>query len=211
MRLPPELLPKQWRKLKARPLVSIVIPVVTDVQDALHRVRQVQDLDAVEVQTAWFLDEDPHFEFYNAYHSNSKRWMTRELNKVFAESRGDFILLVEEGSSVSQEGIEDMIRQFGDFRVGLVGQELCLDGYPHIRRGCWMMTRRAYEQCGFFNPHIRSNGWNGAEIALRLQNAGYGTRQAQSSNVSLGEPEPTEGRSPKRNADYIRHRYGVTV
>lgn len=193
-------------------MVSVIAPQGKNWAETKSRVEDLADTSA-ELIPLWFDEEDPpeEIEGVEFIYWPPMHW-AKAINEVCAESKGDFICLVEEGAYVNEQGLIDLFRQFTDPRIGLVGQELCMDGYPHVKRGVWMMTRSCFEACGMFNPKLEREGWHGVELTMRIEDFGYGKRQANSRNVVLPDfGEPTEGKDAARNADYIRTRWGIKI
>jgi hypothetical protein len=205
---PPEFPPKLWRK----PKVSVVVLVEkndTEV-DAISRKRDAEAFKGAEVFVVWLRGDEPPEALGEVIRGDTKE-QSKVINGVMDKASGDFLLMVESWCWIDEDGIQDMINQFTDKKVGLVGQEMVLEGFPHIGRGVLMMSRLAYEHCGFFNEAMRPKGWQGLEICLRLQELGYGNRQARSRNVNVVDKNVYEGHDAVRNADYINRRYGVKV
>jgi hypothetical protein len=202
-----------WRPFKERPFISVVIPQGKDWTETKSRIESFDVNSNIELAPLWFDEEDPpeQIEGVDFIYWPPMHW-AKAINQACAETKGDFICLVEEDVFVDEQALLDMVNQFTDPRVGLVGQELCIDGYPHIKRGVWMMTRSCFEACGFFNPNMDRDGWHGVELTLRIENFGFGKRQACSRNIVLPEfSEPMEGKEPSRNAEYIHNRWGVKL
>lgn len=133
-----------------------------------------------------------------------------KINEAVSKTNGDFICLIED-TFINQNGILDLLKCFNNKYVGLAGQKISLEGYPHICRGALMISRRAFNDCNLFNPEMTDFGWHGVEIYCRFTQKKYQARQARSKNISVFFEELNFGNDAIYNEHYILNRYGIKL
>jgi hypothetical protein len=127
-----------------------------------------------------------------------------------AKADSQYICVVDADAGVSYADVETVRYQLLDGKGGLAGTTFCSKFRPHVSGPVIAVTRRAYEQLGFFNPAMLPGELNLVEMNLRYERGKYGCKSA-----ALTKWMSWEGRSAseweERNIGYIEKVYGVKI
>lgn len=127
-------------------------------------------------------------------------------NEGAEDAVGDIVCIVDMRSDVEYLSAFKLTSQLGG-KEGLIGTYLNLGyGRPYMAGECTAVSRRAYEECGLFNPSMLPGELNYLEMNLRYSKKWYACRSGGQLRQSAIPDENFD-----RNAKYIQKMYGVKV
>jgi hypothetical protein len=168
-----------------KPLVSYIIPVESKEQIPASFVEKVTR-DGSEVIV---IDDADTFE--------------KKANMGAAQAVGKIICVVN--PEFAHYAMARTVTALLEKSDGLVGTRMDASTYPYATGPCIAVSRKAYEQCGLFNPAMKTGELNYLEASLRYAKRRYSCKSA---NISCSFRSPSDTTD---NKDYIRKMYGVQI
>jgi len=171
---------KSPQQLKDRPLVSVVVCALIGKEDDIQFMdKNINDCDLIK-----FLQKDRDLE-ESVIAMGTIKTLATNINNAALLANGDYIAIVDANTTLSPGWSSDMRDCFVDESVGIVGTERSFKKTPHMKFGCLMIARRAYEACGLFSTKI--DDWNeqALDLAVRYGKQGYGSRQSSDRSIEI--------------------------
>ena len=126
-------------------------------------------------------------------------------NRAAEDARGNVICVVNISFCDDYGVVELLASQFKIPRLGMIGMYLSKDSYPHPSGPCIAVSKRAYEECGLFNPDMATGKLNSMELSLRYAKRRYACKTAGFGSWFCRE----EG--DEKNVEYLQKVYEVKV
>jgi hypothetical protein len=172
--------PNQWEEIEGRPLVSVIVcGLVREGEDVSEIRKKVDGSDLVK-----FLQNDKTAEEIVVVSAFSKD-MANTINEASLDVRGDYIVVVDSQTHLSTGWADDMRDCFVDGNIGIVGPEWSLRGMPHMKFGCLMFSRKAYEACGLFPIKVDKWEEHAMRLAKNYNKEGYTSRQCSDQSIEI--------------------------
>jgi SAM-dependent methyltransferase len=175
-------------RMKQKPKISCVIPFQEGHEMALKRFTVKAEADGAQVIVGC---GSGNFE--------------QRANQAAEDATGDVICVVDISMCDDYGTAVVLAAEFKIAMLGMIGMYMSTDSYPHPSGPCIAVSKRAYEECGLFNPAMESGRLNVMELCLR-----YAKRRYACKTAGLGKWMCRQDRDEK-NVEYLKMVYEVKV